>query len=349
MGALKIIESTLASDLPDRMQVLADAAQAEDGVAPFSEQTHVEIARATRQTIPQAANVRVFEALGADQQLLGLAILVRQSQLWVLEVAVAPAWRRQGLGRALISLAVQALEGQPFAAWVHGGRREDTPALQAALALSSHLGWKISRELYKLELPLTDRSREKILMEANQTTLPQGLELITYTPDQAQPWVELNAQAFANHPEQGRLTLEDLQIRTESRWFRPEGFFLAQPTRPGDYSAHTDSVPLAGYHWTKIPQGQELKPEGEVYAVGVAPSWQGKGLGKVLTLKGMAYLAAATDEQGRSLERIVLYVDADNPAALSLYRSLGFTPLTVDRQYQPATPVDRTVPPTPTS
>ena len=52
----------------------------------------------------------------------------------------------------------------------------------------------------------------------------------------------------------------------------------------------------------------------------------------------MAYLADAADESGTPLERIVLYVDADNTAAVALYRSLGFTPLTIDRQYAPAHP-----------
>lgn len=326
MEALKITEPGIAPDTPHRMQALAELAQAEDGATPFSEQTHVEVIRAAGQGRAASSTVRVFEACSADQP-VGLAVLVREGDTWVLEAAVIPTWRGQGIGLALITAAVQALEGQQVAAWVHGGRQERTPALNSAHAIARKLGWQATRELYKLELSLTTASREAVLTLAHQTALPQGLNLSTYTPDQAPYWVELNAQAFADHPEQGRLTLEDLQVRTASSWFRSEGFFLVQPP---------EGAPLAGYHWTKIPTDQGAEPEGEVYALGIHPRWQGKGLGKALTLAGMAYLAQATDEHGRPLHRIVLYVDADNTPAISLYRALGFTPLTVDRQYRPS-------------
>lgn len=342
MKALEVVESTFASDLPQGMQALASLAQGQDGAAPFSEQAHVEVIRAVNQheAVPASA-VKAFEARVADQ-LVGLAVLVLEGDTWVLEAAVSPQMRGQGIGLTLITSALKALEGQPLAAWIHGGPQEQTPALEAALAIAQHLGWKASRELYKLELPLTEVSRQRILDLADQAQLPHGLELITYSPEQAHHWVELNARAFAHHPEQGRLTLKDLQVRTESAWFRPEGFFLVHVS---DSTAKAESKcgsALAGYHWTKIPTDQGAEPEGEVYAIGIDPRWQGRGLGKALTLAGMAYLAQTSDEQGKALDRIVLYVDADNTAAVSLYRSLGFTPLTVDRQYRPGAPAEAT-------
>lgn len=342
MKALEVVESGVASDLPQGMQTLANLAQSRDGAAPFSEQALVEIIRAASQSeAVSASTVRAFEARVADQ-LVGLAVLVLEGDTWVLEAAVSPEWRGQGIGLALVTSAVEAVEGQPVAAWVHGGSQEQTPALESALAIAQRLGWKATRELYKLELPLTEASKQRILDLADQAQLPQGLGLITYTPEQARHWVELNARAFAHHPEQGRLTLDDLQVRTDSAWFRPEGFFLVHVS---DSTAETESKSdsaMAGYHWTKIPTDQGTEPEGEVYAIGIDPHWQGRGLGKALTLAGMAYLAQATDEQGQALHRIVLYVDADNTAAVSLYRSLGFTPLTVDRQYRPGAPAEAT-------
>jgi mycothiol synthase len=46
-----------------------------------------------------------------------------------------------------------------------------------------------------------------------------------------------------------------------------------------------------------------------------------------VTLLGLRYL----QEQG--VEDVILYVDGDNPAALKVYRGLGFTTRSVDRMY----------------
>lgn len=303
---------------------LAELARRQDGASPFSEQTFVELRKAAAGV---DAGVRLFEARQAGAP-LGFAALVREGEFWVLEAAVAPEARGQGLGSALIGAVVEAAGDEPLRAWVHGGSDTSSPALQAATHLADKLDWRPTRELYKLGLALTDEARASVRAAAQARPLPAGLTLTTYTPDLAEAWVQVNAQAFAHHPEQGRLTLDDLAARTDSDWFRPEGFFLA---------VEKDGQ-LAGFHWTKIPTGQGERPEGEVYAVGIAPTWQGKGLGKALTLAGMAYLDDATDESGTPLDRIVLYVDADNTAAVALYRSLGFTPLTIDRQYAPAHP-----------
>ncbi len=303
---------------------LAEMARRQDGAAPFSEQTFVELRKAAAGA---DAGVRLFEAQQGGQA-VGYAALVREGSTWVLEAAVAPDARNRGIGSALLNTAVEAAGDAPLRAWVHGGSDTSSPALQAATHLANKLGWRPTRELYKLGLALTDEGRAGVRAAAQARPLPADLSLTTYAPEQAEAWVQVNAQAFAHHPEQGRLTLEDLAARTDADWFRPEGFFLAL-----EKDGH-----LAGFHWTKIPTGQGEQPEGEVYAVGIAPTWQGRGLGKALTLAGMAYLAEATDESGAPLDRIVLYVDADNTAAVALYRSLGFTPLTVDRQYAPAHP-----------
>ncbi|MEO6958194.1 MAG: GNAT family N-acetyltransferase [Antricoccus sp.] len=54
--------------------------------------------------------------------------------------------------------------------------------------------------------------------------------------------------------------------------------------------------------------------------VGVDPRAQGLGLGKILTIAGLAHL------QDAGLDRVILYVDDDNTAAMRLYERLGFTP-----------------------
>lgn len=314
----------ITGDVAQRFSDMAGYVAAYDGAAAFSEQTLVEVGKGA------AGGARLFE-LVQDDAPAGFAALVQEGDVWVLEAAVAPEKRGRGVGKALVTAAAESVAGEPLRAWVHAGADETSSAVLSAQALARSLGWTPTRELYKLGLSLTDGGGERVRALAQSHPLPAGLRLATYTEDDAAAWVEVNAAAFSHHPEQGRLGLDDLQARVGSPWFRAEGFLLAQD----------ESGQLAGFHWTKIPTGQGpdaagQSPEGEVYAVGIAPNWQGKGLGKALTLAGMAYLAEATDEAGRPLQRIVLYVDAENTAAVSLYRSLGFAPVTVDRQYAPA-------------
>ena len=150
--------------------------------------------------------------------------------------------------------------------------------------------------------------------------LPAGFELTTWTDADAADWLAVNAAAFAQHAEQGRMTLDDLRARTASPWFDPAGFLLVRDAREGA---------LAAFHWTKVEDGV-----GEVYVVGVAPAYQGRGLGRSVTRAGLAYLRARNG--AGDVPRVDLYVDGDNAAAIATYRREGFERADLDVQLGPA-------------
>lgn len=289
MTELRVLAPSETADELSRLRKLADRGVAADQNEPFGDQTWVEL---------NAGNAWLITAGEAEMTGASAIIIPSDAQQPVLvELVVDPDARGEGLGRALVDATTdivtqQAAEGQTITAWSHG----DHPA---ARHLAAHAGLEPVRVLYRMALEIDRES----FGDAN---IPAGYSIRTFVPgDDDADWLELNATAFADHPEQGQLTQADLDARKAEDWFDPAGFFIAEDEK---------GVPV-GFHWTKTPVGSAA---GEVYAVGVHPETQGTGLGKALTVHGMNYLAAS------GLEKIVLYVDDENRPAVNLYTSLGF-------------------------
>jgi mycothiol synthase len=231
------------------------------------------------------------------------------------ELAVHPAYRRRGIGSALVAaLEAESPDGR-LRLWAHG-RHAD------AAALARSRGYVEERILWQL--------RRSLLSQLPDAALPAGVTLREFVIGaDEQAWVAVNNRAFASHPDQGGWTLEDIRLREREPWFDPAGFLLAE--RDSDRA-------LLGFHWTKVHggrtagNGHDHAPIGEVYVLGVDPSAQRMGLGPALTVAGLRYL------RGRGLSQVMLYVDESNPAALRLYERLGFTKWDVDVRYRRANP-----------
>ncbi|MCL9759925.1 mycothiol synthase [Frankia sp. AiPa1] len=246
--------------------------------------------------------------------LVGYAHLGGPAESRQAEVVVHPAGRRRGVGRQLVTALTTAC-GSPSAGldvWAHGD-------LPGATALARRLGFTRARVLFQLRRPLHD--------PLPQPTLPAGVTVRAFVPGRDdQAWLAVNATAFADHPEQGRWTVDDLARRREEPWFDPRGFFVAE--RAGE---------VVGFHWTKVHDIDAtpvpgtppalLGPIGEVYVVGVLPGSGGAGLGRALTLIGLHHLRAA------GLADVLLYVDEDNERAVRMYTGLGFTEHARDVSY----------------
>jgi mycothiol synthase len=221
------------------------------------------------------------------------------------ELTVHPEHRRAGLGTELVRalLAEQPAAGA-LRLWAHGGH-------PAAAAIAARLGLRTVRELLQLRLTMT----EPPLVPPP----PDGVRIRAFRVGADEPeFLRVNNAAFDWHPEQGGWGQDEITRREHEPWFDPDGFLLA--VDPADR--------LLGYHWTKVhPAAGSTGPLGEVYVLGVDPGARGLHLGRVLTQAGLRHLYE------RGLRTVLLYVEADNAAAVGLYSALGFTRWNTDVMY----------------
>ncbi len=222
---------------------------------------------------------------------------------WELSLVVAPGERDSDASDDLVDAALHHIEthgGGVVNWWVFSP--VDTDDERAA-----RHGFAIGRDLLQQRVPLP------LHEDAHWAT---GITVRTFVPGRDEAaWVAMNNAAFAGHPEQGGWDVATLRRREQEDWFAPEGFLLAE-----------DADGLAGACWTKLhsePDGVA----GEIYVVAVDPSRTGRGLGRALTVAGLASL------HDRGAETGLLYVDAANVAATQLYASLGFVTTRTDRAY----------------
>lgn len=306
------VDGALDAELFKDFSTLGAAAAEADGNPPLSEQTLV-----TLRGSDGGEHLVLSLALYAPDEdsdpataedLAGIAVVIESPDgIGVLELAVHPSYRNRGVAGRLLAALQEKRGFDGLTAWSHGNH-------EAAAELASRFGYGPVRELRKMRLMSSSSS----LPDA---ALPPGVTLRAFVPGQdEQAWLAANRAAFAHHPEQGSMTLADLKAREEEAWFDPEGFLLA---------VDADGK-LLGYHWTKVHPKQGPHPAiGEVYVVGVTPDAQGSGLGKALTVAGIRHL------QEKGLHAVMLYVDADNEAAVALYRKLGFVRWDTDVMYGP--------------
>jgi mycothiol synthase len=294
---------------------IAAAAEAVDGISPLDDQVRSELAYGAG-----TDSHHILVRLPGETAVVAYAHAVRDPSGASGHLVVHPDHRRCGIGRILVDHLLSLIQSRATvrpAALGHSPQRHATLRLWAhgntagAQALAAARGFEPVRELWQM--------RRDLGLPVPAPTYPDNVSVRTFEPgSDDEAWVALNAKAFAAHPEQGRLTLDDVRHRIAEPWFDPAGFFLAE--RGGE---------LLGSHWTKVHLAEETGslPVGEVYAVGVAPQAQGLGLGKALTLTGLEHL------RDEGLGEVMLYVDGDNAAAAGLYQRLGFTTSRVDVMY----------------
>jgi mycothiol synthase len=296
---------TLTSSSTDRVLALVSAAQRVDGTRALSERAEL----ALRHAHDGVTHLGVMRG----QALVGYAQVCVDEASATVEGVVHPEHRRSGFGSALRDAVIEAAGSRDLLAWAHGGS-------EAARAFAAASGATRVRRLLQMR-----RDIDAITVPSG--AFPPGVGLRAFRPGEDEDrWLQVNAQAFADHPEQGAMTRRDLDERMAESWFDPAGFLLAEDA---------DTAELLGFHWTKVhPATRTSARAGEVYVVGVSPAGQGRGLGRALMVAGLQHLASPAATPDGPVGEVLLYVEADNEPALAMYTGLRFSVSHVDEQYR---------------
>lgn len=318
LSVVAVPDPSLAGELSDLLDQVARAS----GHPALDEQKHIALLRGTSGT-PDGSAATPTDTSDGKPGLVGVVLArraghpglagcapvtgTRHPPRYSVEVAVAPGADHprdifDGLLHAAVEM-VAGIGGGPLHLWI----QEASPADDASAASQ---GFRPERDLFQMRCPLPlPGPRHRGGAGGTITTRPfrPGLD--------EQAWLVVNNLAFEGHPEQGGWDLGTLLQREAEPWFDPDGLLLLE-----------SEGRLAGSCWTKI-HASTRPPMGEIYVIGVAPEFHGRGWGRALTEAGLDWLA------GRGLTTGMLYVDAANLPAVSMYRSMGFVVDHVDRSY----------------
>lgn len=306
--------STLPPRLSGDVLALAVRAAEHDGVRPLSEQTVLQARRLPGEAdAGTSVQLVVLDRPGEhDARVLAYGhVDVADPAAPSGELVVDPEHRRLGLGGLLLDHVLTRWPAVRL--WSHGD-------LPDARRLYTSRRLVVVRELWQMSRPLAGEWSEL----PDTIEVPDGFAVRSFVVgEDEQAWLEVNARAFATHAEQGRMGLTDLRERQAEPWFDPRGFIIIEDTTSQDADGRGR---IAAFHWTKVERGAG-QASGEVYVVGVDPDYQGRGLGRAVTLLGLQHL------RNVGVPTATLYVDGDNAPAIATYGRLGFERSAVDVMY----------------
>lgn len=280
------------ADTMSEVSDLIEAAWRADGTRPLNDHLWLDLRDGGREGF-----AGIIAREDGRTHIVGYCQVSRGNESWSLDLIVHPHHRYDSLEIApeLMSTAldVVASEGGGHVHWwVFEPSRAHRQIAQAA-------GLRPGRRLLQMRRPLPLTGDEVAEVEGFDV----GPFRVGHDEDE---WLALNNAAFARHPEQGGWTIDTLSSRMQQDWFDPHGFVL-----------HRDGGRLAGFCWTKLHHDPD-HVTGEIYVIAVDPSMAGRGLGRKLAIAGLV----AAHRNGAS--EAMLYVDADNGTAVTMYTSLGF-------------------------
>jgi mycothiol synthase len=177
----------------ERVEAVAAAAEAADGVAPLDEATWLWLRSGAWPEHPDGDIVRPT------------GFLLRRGD--EVHLVIHPDHRGEGLG----GLALATVEG-PAQAWSHGNH-------PAAARLAARHGFERVRDLWVMRRPAAEPLPDDPVLD--------GVDVRSFRDGDEAELLRVNAAAFARHPEQGALDEAGLAARMAEPWWDPAGLLVA--------------------------------------------------------------------------------------------------------------------------
>ncbi len=220
--------------------------------------------------------------------------------------AVLPAWRRRGIGTAL--LAENVRRSRELAA-THTTDRErrlgswTADQMQGAIALMTKSGYEPVRWFFEmtrdLNAPIPD------------VPMPEGLEVRPVSLDGIKRIWDADVEAFQDH--WGGFDSSDAQLQ---RWIERPGF------DPSLWVVAYDGDEVAGASINAIESDENEMlgvRRGWLHSIFTRRQWRKRGVATALIARSLTLL------KERGMDTGILGVDADNPSgALGVYERIGF-------------------------
>jgi mycothiol synthase len=216
----------------------------------------------------------------------------------LVEGMVHPRHRRKGIATKLFSSGMQRVKAS-------GVKTAQISVLEknvAARNLLTKLEFQFIRNFFEMQLDIPNTRLPAVKQGAiSSRRLKRGEEnLLT----------EIQNRCFADSWGFNPNTIEEIAYRLNMHGRSPDDVILTFLENA-----------LVGYCWTLVnseKNAKRVKNKGLIHMLGVDPDYRNQEIGKAILLNGLE------DLKGKGVDIAELSVDSENPAACSLYESVGF-------------------------
>lgn len=216
----------------------------------------------------------------------------------LLDVLVHPLQRRKGIATELFTSGLQRIKESGIKSAQVSILETNAPAR----GLLKHLGFTFIRYFLKMRL---DTNGIRL-----PTTKHNALNSRKLKPGEENLLTQIQNRCFADTWGFNPNTEEEIAFRLNMHGRSPDDVILT----------YLKDKPV-GYCWTIIDTEENAvreKSKGLIHMLGVDPAFRNQEIGKAILLSGMEDLKA------KGVDIVELTVDSENPAACSLYESVGF-------------------------